>query len=137
MTLVFFQMVQLINIYFMGHMTDPNLLAGVGLGNMLINVCVFAVAYGLNGTIETFVGWSFGSEKYYECGYHLNRAKVIITVILLPVMVMFLFVDSILVSLAQDPEVSRIARNYVVWTMPGVFCLVQFDCTKRLLQTIK
>ena len=130
-------MVQLINIYFMGHMTNPNLLAGVGLGNMLINVCVFAVAYGLNGTIETFVGWSFGSEKYYECGYHLNRAKVIITVILFPVMIMFFFVDSILIALALDPEVSKIARNYVVWTMPGVFCLVQFDCTKRLLQTIK
>ena len=114
-------------------MQDPDLLAGVGLGNMLINVCVFAVAYGLNGTIETFVGWSFGAEKHYECGLHLNRAKVIIMVILFPVIVMFFYVDTILIHLAQDPKVSKIARDYVVWTLPGVLCLVQFDCTKRLL----
>ena len=45
--------------------------------------------------------------------------------------------DSILVSLGQNPEMSLIARNYCVWVLPGVFMIIQFDCTKRLLQSIQ
>ena len=63
LTMVFFQMVQLLNIFYVGQMSTE-LLAGVGLGNMLLNVLVFAVTMGLNGTIETFVSWSFGQGDY-------------------------------------------------------------------------
>jgi len=55
LTNIFFYAVNIINIYFMGHQQDPDLMAGVGLGGMLLNVCFFAVGQGLNGTIETFV----------------------------------------------------------------------------------
>jgi len=47
--------VGMINVYFMGNQPDRALIAGVGMGSMLINVCFFAVGQGLNGTIETFV----------------------------------------------------------------------------------
>lgn len=133
--MITFQMIQLLNIYYVGHVSS-DLLAGVGLGNMLLNVVVFAVTMGLNGTIETFVSWSYGQKKYSECGMHMNRARVVVTTFLIPVIILFLFVDKILVGLAQDPEISGIARNYCVWTIPGWFCLVQFDVTKRLLQSI-
>ena len=55
LSMIFFQLVQLINIYFVGHMSDSIDLAGVGLGSMLMNVFIYALAFGLNGTIETFV----------------------------------------------------------------------------------
>ena len=42
LSMLFFQFVALTNIYFMGHEEDPDLLAGVGLGAMLLNVCCFA-----------------------------------------------------------------------------------------------
>ena len=41
-TNILFQMVQLLNIYYVGK-TSSDCLAGVGLGNMLLNVVVFAV----------------------------------------------------------------------------------------------
>ena len=53
--LVTFQMIGLLNIYFIGHLDNPDLLAGVGLGTMLINVLCFALSQGLNGGIESFV----------------------------------------------------------------------------------
>lgn len=28
------------------------------------------------------------------------------------------------------------ARNYVVWALPGIFALIQFDCRKRWLQSL-
>jgi hypothetical protein len=53
-------MIGLMNIYFVGNQEDATLLPGVGMGNMLLNVLVFALAQGLNGAIETFVApdWS-------------------------------------------------------------------------------
>lgn len=128
-------MVQLLNIYYVGQLSS-DLLAGVGLGNMLLNVLVFAVTMGLNGTIETFVSWAYGSGKLAMCGTWMNRARVIVTSTLIPSMILFFYIDSILIGLKQDAQISSIARNYCLWSTPGWFCLVQFDTTKRLMQTI-
>ena len=103
---------------------------------MLLNVLVFAITMGLNGTLETFVAWSFGNGNSKMCGIHMNRARVVVSLILVPVIMLFIWIDNVLVSLGQDAEISKIARDYCVWTIPGWFCLVQFDCTKRFLQTI-
>lgn len=103
---------------------------------MLLNVFVFAITMGLNGTIESFVAWSYGAGRLKECGTHLNRARVVVTCVVIPVMIVFCFVDAILIAVQQDPTIAKMARDYCVWTIPGWFCLVQFDSTKRFLQTI-
>ena len=100
LTMIFFQMVQFLNTYFVGHLKDPDILAGIGLGNMLLNMFVFAISNGMNGTIESFVGWSYGSQRYGECGLHLNRARIMILVIMIPVIITFFYVDTILIALA-------------------------------------
>lgn len=125
----------MLNIIYVGQISSDDL-AGVGLGNMLLNVVVFAVTMGLNGTLETFVAWAFGNDNLKMCGVHMNRARVVVTLILVPAILLFFWIDSVLISLGQDPAISKIARDYCVWTIPGWFCLVQFDCTKRFLQTI-
>ena len=76
------------------------------------------------------------SLMFKSCGAHVNRARLIITLILLPVWISFFWIDTILISLDQDPEIALMARNYVVWSIPGVFFLIQFDCTKRWLQSL-
>jgi Na+-driven multidrug efflux pump len=39
-------------------------MAGVGMGNMMINVFCFAVTNGLNSALETLVSQSFGQGHY-------------------------------------------------------------------------
>ncbi len=46
-SLVYF-IVQFVSIYYIGNLDDSILLAGVGMGNMLINIIAFAILYGLN-----------------------------------------------------------------------------------------
>ena len=55
LSLIFFKFTELTNIFFMGHMDDTDLLGGVGLGAMLLNVGCYAFTMGLNGTLETYV----------------------------------------------------------------------------------
>ena len=54
-SMFFYMFVQLINTYYIGHTNDSSLIAGVGMGNMLINVLAFAVMQGLNGALETLI----------------------------------------------------------------------------------
>ena len=60
--MIFFMLVQLINTYFIGHTNDPTLIAGVGMGNMMINVLAFAIMQGLNGALETLISQSYGAS---------------------------------------------------------------------------
>ncbi len=92
-------LVQMINTYFIGNLNEPALLAGVGMGNMLINVLCFAVTQGLNGALETLVSQSYGACKYQECGIFLNRGKVVCTLIMIPIIIIYVFADVILIAL--------------------------------------
>ena len=99
LTMIFFQMVQLLNVLYIGQV-NSTLLAAVGLGNMLLNVLIFAVSMGLVGTIESFVAWSYGKNQKAKCGIHLNRGRIIVTAYLIPVTILFFFMDDILVACA-------------------------------------
>jgi len=62
-SMFFYMFVQLINTYYIGHSNDPALIAGVGMGNMLINVLAFATMQGLNGALETLISSAFGASN--------------------------------------------------------------------------
>lgn len=54
-----------INQIFIGHLNDPNLVAGLGLAQFTINVICFAPSLGFNGSIETLVSQAYGDKEYY------------------------------------------------------------------------
>lgn len=45
--------VELINVAFVGNLNDPAKVAGVGLGNMYVNIFCLSIVFGLNGAITT------------------------------------------------------------------------------------
>lgn len=55
MTFFFQFLSELINIYFIGHLNDAHMLAGSGMGNIIISMMVLAVFLGMNGALETFI----------------------------------------------------------------------------------
>ena len=48
-------LIELINVTFVGHLGEAELIAGVGLGNMYFNPTALAVMIGLNNGVSTFV----------------------------------------------------------------------------------
>jgi len=54
-SMIFFMIVQLVNTWYIGHTNEPVMIAGVGMGNMLINVLAFATMQGMNGALETLI----------------------------------------------------------------------------------
>lgn len=67
------------------------------------------------------------------CGVQFNRGRIIVSILFIPIMLIFFFGDNILIAVDQDPYISKISRDYVVWSIPGLYAIVQFDSRKRYL----
>ncbi len=52
-TMVFSMLMDLVNMIFLGHLEDSAKIAGIGLGNMYLNICCQAIILGINGGITT------------------------------------------------------------------------------------
>ena len=98
-SMFFYMFVQLVNTYFVGHLNDASLIAGVGMGNMLINVLCFAVMQGLNGALETLVSQAYGYGKFSICGIYLNRGRIVCTGLMIPIIIIFSVADKILIGI--------------------------------------
>ncbi len=131
-SLVYF-IVQFISIYYIGNLDDSILLAGVGMGIMLINILAFAILYGLNCALDTLVSQSFGAKSYEMCGVYLNRGRLINTVLMLPITVILMNTESLLIAMKQDPAISVIASKFCIMMIPGIWAMTMYDATRRFL----
>lgn len=95
----FYMFVQLVNTYFVGHLNDAVIIAGVGMGNMLINVLCFAVGQGMNGALETYCSQAFGLGKFEMVGVYHMRGRFVISLLMIPLIIIFILSDVILVAI--------------------------------------
>lgn len=122
-SMFFAMLAESINIVFVGHLNDPAKLAGVGMGNMMINMFGLSPVYGMNGALETLVAHAFGNGNLHLCGVYLNWARFVLTLLYLPILVILLLTERILILIGTDPLISHYAGTYVIMIFPGVFLL--------------
>lgn len=58
-----------------------------------------------------------------NCGLFYNRGRFVVSMVMVPIVIIFAFSDKILVAIGQDPTVSGIARHYVTLMIPGVWAM--------------
>ena len=97
---------ELINLIFIGHYGDEAMVAGVGMGNMILNILGLSIMFGLNAALETLVSQAAGSGNYELCGVYLNRSRFVILVFYIPVSIILLYAEPILIALDQDKKVA-------------------------------
>lgn len=125
---------EIYNTAVLSHYGNASVVAGAGLGVMFINMFVYGIFEGLNGAIDTLVSQSYGSKDYYTCNLVFNRAKMINSIIFVPVAALLIFSSNFLDFLRQPPEVSKNAELYLAYQIPGLFFVVHFDTLRRFLQ---
>ena len=69
------------------------------------------------------------------CGLLFNRGRFIVTLVMIPLVFLYAFADSILIGLGQDPAVSAVAKTFVCIMLPGIWAMGQFDATKKFLSS--
>ena len=133
---ILFFLMQLTLLYFIGQNCGTVMAASIGMGIMLMNVLCLAFTQSFNGSLETFVTQTRAANQFFECGVSFNKHRLLLSLIFVPMVIIFYFCDSILIACAQDPEISLLARNYICCCLPGLFAIALFDARKRFLQSL-
>jgi hypothetical protein len=46
---------EVINLKYIGFLNNATMLAGVGMGNMTLNICCTSIIFGFNGALDTLI----------------------------------------------------------------------------------
>lgn len=112
---------EVINLIIVGHLGDSHKLAGVGLGNMAVNLLAYSSVIGLNEALQTLVSLAYRADNLYMCGLYLNRARLIATLIFIPIACALFYIESILTFMQLNHEVAAYAATYVRIAIPGIY----------------
>lgn len=93
-----------INLYYLAHGKDADstIIAGFGLGCLLLDVAFVSFGFGLNGALETFVSQSFGQGNHHLCSVYLHRSRVVVTLCFVVTFFLLQYSEAVLLYLDQD-----------------------------------
>ncbi|WZZ71099.1 hypothetical protein YC2023_082469 [Brassica napus] len=96
-------------------------LSGVALATSFTNVSGFSIMYGLAGALETLCGQAYGAKQYEKLGTYTYSAIASNIPICFLISTLWIYMDKLLVSLGQDPDISRVAGSYAFSLIPALF----------------
>ncbi|GJN19609.1 hypothetical protein PR202_gb06903 [Eleusine coracana subsp. coracana] len=111
-------------------------LASASLATSFATVTGFSVLRGMAFSLDTLCGQAFGAEQHHLLGVYKQRAMLALTLVSIPVSVIWAYTGEILVLLfRQDPEIAAGAGNYIRFMIPALFLYGLLECHARFLQT--
>lgn len=72
----------------MGHLNDRTLIGGVGMAQALMSLMGMSIIMGCNSALDTLVSQSAGAGNLRLCGVYLNRARIIMTILFIPIVIL-------------------------------------------------
>lgn len=65
-------MIEVVTIIFTGHLGDPAIIAGSGLGSMLLTIMGLAIVCGMNSALSTLISQCHGQNQKKLIGNYYN-----------------------------------------------------------------
>jgi len=90
---------------------------------------------GMGSALDTLCGQAFGAKQYHMLGIHMQRAMLILTLISIPIAILWAFTGQILILLRQDRQIAMEARLYIRWMIPALFGYSVLQCHNRFLKS--
>ncbi|KAF4365741.1 hypothetical protein G4B88_020409 [Cannabis sativa] len=125
------QVSSLIMVGHLGHLS----IASVAIAISLTNVTGFSLLSGMAGGLETLCGQAFGAEQYHKLGTYTYAAIISLSLICLPISVLWIFMDKFLFLVGQDPLISIEACHFSMCLIPGLFASAILKPLTRYCQT--
>uniref|UniRef100_A0A0D9WQ01 Protein DETOXIFICATION n=1 Tax=Leersia perrieri TaxID=77586 RepID=A0A0D9WQ01_9ORYZ len=84
--------------------------------------------------LDTLCGQAFGAKQYHLLGIYKQRAVLLLTVVSIPIAVLWFHTGDILLKLGQDADIAAEAGAYARWMIPALFASGPLQCHVRFLQ---
>jgi len=99
-------------------------------------LCSAPIIVGLTGPLETFASQAFGRGDVRECGLWMQRCILISTMAFILITIVFLNSEVILVALGMDAKISKVAQQFAIKHLPGLFMFILFSSFEIVLSLV-
>ena len=128
------QAAQITTFLFVGRL-DSTAMGAYALGNMLCNVTGYTLVYGMCTGLDTLIAQAFGAKHFHLMGLHAQRAILIISLCMIPVLVIWFQTAYILQhGLLINEGVAVMAGRWARLTSLGLWPTIIFEIMRRFLQ---
>ncbi|CAL5445237.1 unnamed protein product [Camellia sinensis] len=125
---------QLISLMYVGHLGELPL-SGASMATSFATVTGFSLLLGMASALDTLCGQSYGAEQYHMLGIHMQRAMLILSLVSIPLAIIWANTRAILVAFGQDHDISEEAQIYARFMIPSIFAYALLQCLVKFLQT--
>ncbi|PAN24697.1 hypothetical protein PAHAL_4G245800 [Panicum hallii] len=126
--------IQMISVMFVGHLGELPL-AGASMANSFATVTGLSLLLGMASALDTLCGQAFGARQYHLLGIYKQRAMFLLTIVSIPLAVVWFYTGEILLLFGQDPDIAAEAGAFARWMIPALFAYGLLQCHVRFLQT--
>jgi MATE family multidrug resistance protein len=111
----------LCDIIFLGHLPNPNYLAGSTIAGAL-SFTLMTIPSGMVGAQETLVAQAYGANNRAVMRIVLYRSILLTLIVFIPIMTIFAFANYLFIPvvLPDELDVAYYAAKYLYLTMPGL-----------------
>ncbi|KAM0821533.1 hypothetical protein ACQ4PT_072134 [Festuca glaucescens] len=127
-------LIPMISVMLVGHLGELPL-AGASVANSFATVTGFSLMQGMATALDTLCGQAYGARQYHLLGIYKQRAMLILTLVSVPVAVLWFYTGSVLLLVGQDEDIAMEAGTYARWMIPALFAYGLVQCQVRFLQT--
>ncbi|CAA0206560.1 unnamed protein product [Arabidopsis thaliana] len=113
-------MLQIITMVIVGHLGRLSL-ASASFAISFCNVTGFSFIMGLSCALDTLSGQAYGAKLYRKLGVQAYTAMFCLTLVCLPLSLLWFNMGKLLVILGQDPSIAHEAGRFAAWLIPGLF----------------
>ncbi|XP_057518883.1 protein DETOXIFICATION 16-like isoform X1 [Amaranthus tricolor] len=110
-------------------------LSAASMATSFAYVTGFALLLGMASALETICGQSYGAGQYHMVGIHTQRAMVTLTLISIPIGLIWFNTETILMALGQNHEIAAEAAPYTRFMIPSLFAYSYIQCLIRFFQS--
>ncbi|XP_020086782.1 protein DETOXIFICATION 53-like [Ananas comosus] len=108
-----------VSMLFLGRLGDAQL-AGGSLAIAFANITGYSVLKGLAMGMEPICGQAYGAKKWAVLGQAFQKTLLLLLLAAAPISLLWLKMDSILLYLGQDKEITAQARDYLLFSLPDL-----------------
>lgn len=127
-------LLRVVALMMVGHQGELSL-SSVAIATCFTNVTGFSLLFGMAGALETLCGQAYGAEQYQKLGIYTYCAVLSLTLVCLPVSLLWIYVDKLLTLLGQDPSISFGAGKYSICLIPSLFGYAILQSLVRYFQS--
>ncbi|KAL3637777.1 hypothetical protein CASFOL_018225 [Castilleja foliolosa] len=123
-----------VSMMMLGHLGELAL-ASATIAISIINATGFGLLTGMASALETLCGQAYGAKQYKKLGTFTNGSIIWLCLACLLVCVLWIYTDTLLILLGQDPVIAAEAGKFSIWMIPSLFPFAILQSLNRYLQT--